>query len=123
MKNKAHYRQFDVVQVDLEPTKGSEQRGIRPCVIVGTNAFVESSRTVLVAPCTTKKLEKIYPYEVLIEPTKSNGLTQVSKIKMNQTKVIDKLRIKKHFGYLTNEDRVKILHATALAFDLEQYFA
>jgi len=30
--------QFEVWQINLNPSKGSEQKGIRPCIILQTNA-------------------------------------------------------------------------------------
>jgi len=123
MKSKTAFKQFDIVQVDLEPTKGSEQRGIRPCLIIETNSLAGLGQTVLVAPFTTKRLEKIYPYEVCVEPAKGNGLKQTSKVKLNQIRVIDKTRISKSLGSIEKDLQTQVLHAIALIFDFNRYFA
>jgi len=123
MKNNHIYHQFDIISVDLEPTKGSEQQGTRPCLVVESNAIVQKSKTVMVAPFTSKKTNKIYPYEILIKPDKGNGLKETSKLKLNQIKVIDKMRIKNHIGAINKDSKTKILQSIALTFDLYQYFS
>ncbi len=73
-------QQFEIWNIDLNPTKGSEQKGIRPCVILQTNAMNNHCSIILVAPLTSKKLDKIYPYEIKLAPTNTNGLESDSKI-------------------------------------------
>lgn len=113
--------QFEVWRVRLDPTEGSEQRGIRPCIILQTNA-ANVGRTTLIAPLTSKGLEKTYPYEVLISPTEENGLNLPSKIKCDQIKVIDKIRFIKKLGTLNKEDTQNILSAIEIIFDLRGDF-
>ncbi len=47
--------QFEIWQLDLSPSKGSEQNGIRPCIILQTNAVSDFGFTTIVAPFTSKK--------------------------------------------------------------------
>lgn len=114
-------KQFEIWRVRLDPTEGSEQRGIRPCVILQTNAGKEG-RTTLIAPLTSKKLEKIYPYEIFISPSSENGLNLPSKMKCDQIKVIDKIRCIKKLGALNKEDSQNILNAIDIIFDLRGDF-
>ena len=95
-----NYKQFDIYNIDLNPTKGSEQRGNRPCLILQTNAVSHLGRTTLIAPFTTKKIKNIYPYEVEIIPSIINNLTEISKVKLDQIRVIDKTRIQEKMGTL-----------------------
>lgn len=113
--------QFEIWKVRLDPTEGSEQRGIRPCVILQTNAGREG-RTTMIAPITSKRIEKIYPYEVFIAPSSENGLNLPSKIKCDQIKVIDKIRFVKKLGVLSAEDAEKVLQAINVIFDLRGDF-
>ncbi|HLD08040.1 MAG TPA: type II toxin-antitoxin system PemK/MazF family toxin [Candidatus Peribacterales bacterium] len=115
-------KQFDVVLVRLDPVLGSEQRGTRPCVILQTNALADAGRTIIIAPCTSQKLNRIYPQEILMNPSKQNGLTQPSKIKIDQVRVIDTQRIAKKIGTLEKEYHVPILRAIDIIFDREQLF-
>lgn len=61
-------RRGDVVIVELDPTKGSEQRGTRPCLVVQNDVGNANAPTTIVAPFTTSFTEgELYPFEVLIE--------------------------------------------------------
>ncbi len=66
------YPQFSIYTVNLNPTRGSEQSGIRPCLILQTNAVSDVGKTTIIAVFTTKKLEKIYPHEVFIKKDADN---------------------------------------------------
>jgi mRNA interferase MazF len=46
-------RRGDVVLVALDPTRGSEIRKTRPCVVVSPDELNGHLRTVIVAPMTT----------------------------------------------------------------------
>jgi mRNA-degrading endonuclease toxin of MazEF toxin-antitoxin module len=46
----------EIWEVDLDPRKGREQQGIRPCLVVSTNAMNRSRfGTVIVCPITTRE--------------------------------------------------------------------
>lgn len=93
-------KQFEIHTVDLEPRKGSEQGGERPCVILQTNAVGHIAQALLIAPLTSKQLEKIYPYQVLVRRSQSNGLKTDSKVKLDQLRVVDRARLVKRVGVL-----------------------
>jgi mRNA interferase MazF len=59
-------RRGDIVVVELDPTRGSEQRGTRPCLVVQNDVGNENASTTVVAPFTTSFDEKLYPFEVLV---------------------------------------------------------
>lgn len=100
MKN---IKQFEIYEVNLEPIRGSEQGGFRPCLILQTNLGNNTARTFLAAPLTTRKLEKIYPHQVLLRPSRENGLKSNSKVKLDQLRVIDRSRLGKCMGQLEAE--------------------
>lgn len=84
----------DFVLVDLNPTLGSEQGGVRPCLILQNNNGNKYSPLTIVAPITSKKFTKEFPTNVFISSSTS-GLNKDSTILLNQIKTIDKSRIKK----------------------------
>lgn len=102
MKNST-LKQFEIYQVNLNPTKGSEQKGLRPCLILQTNAVSDVGRTTIIAPLSSKGMKKIYPYEIGVDASRVNGLKHDSKIKFDQIRVIDKLRIKNKLGQLESD--------------------
>ena len=90
----------DVVLVDFEPVKGSEQGKIRPALIMQNNILNKYSPTTIVAPLTSKIYKEEYPTNVEVSKRESN-LDKDSTILLNQIRTIDKSRIIKS---LTNLD-------------------
>lgn len=46
----------EIWEFDLNPTRGREQRGVRPCLVVSTDALNKSNfGTVVVCPITTRE--------------------------------------------------------------------
>lgn len=60
-------KKFDVYYVELTG-KGSEQTGLRPCVIIQNNIGNSFAPTTIVVPITTK-LKKSLPTHLHIEET------------------------------------------------------
>ncbi len=60
--------QYSIWWVDLNPTKGSEQSGIRPCLVVSPKEMNENLPTSLIVPLT--RTEKNWPTVVKISSTK-----------------------------------------------------
>ncbi|HEY7818286.1 MAG TPA: type II toxin-antitoxin system PemK/MazF family toxin, partial [Vicinamibacteria bacterium] len=58
----------EIWMIDLDPKKGREQHGVRPCLIVSTDALNRSNfGTVILCPITTTKRES-FEWRVGIEP-------------------------------------------------------
>ena len=91
----------DIVLVNFEPVRGSEQRGVRPSLIIQNDIFNKYSPITIVAPITSKSFKKEYPTNVLIKKEDSK-LNLDSTILLNQIKTIDKSRIIKRISSLDN---------------------
>lgn len=115
-------KQFDVLLVNFSPTRGSEQRGIRPCVVLETNGFRDRGSITLVCPLTSK-VKKLYSFDTKIEPSRANGLSETSKLMLRQLRVIDKNRIHKRLGTLEAKYHDSIRQALAILFDLKADFS
>lgn len=115
-------KQFDVLLVNFSPTKGSEQYGTRPCVVLETNGFKERGRTTIVCPLTTN-LKRLYSFEARITPSKVNGLSEVSKLMSRQLRVIDEKRIHKHLGRLEEKYHHAIRQSLVTLFDIGRDFS
>ena len=86
-----------VVLVELDPTLGHEQRGIRPCVVVSDAAVNTDQRFPLIAvvPVTGTPGEgSLYP---ALSAGKS-GLTKTSYALIDHLRSLDKRRIRRVFG-------------------------
>lgn len=89
-----------IVRVRLDPTEGSEQGGERPALVISPDFINIHSPVVLVAAITSRKTDRIYPFEALVEGNET-GLTVRSKALMMQIRSVDKRRITGHLGSLT----------------------
>jgi len=114
--------QFEIWSVDLNPTQGSEQKGIRPCVILQTDAVGNFGLTTIIASITKQKLDKVYPYEIEIIPSTKNGLKEVSKIKCDQVRVISKERLLKKLGKIETKYVESLIGALNIIFDIHGDF-
>ena len=85
-------RRGDVVRVRLDPTVGSEQAGDRPALVISPDLINKHSPVVLVAALTSRKTDRVYPFEALIEPPEG-GLRKRSKVLLMQLRSIDKRRL------------------------------
>ncbi len=99
--------------VALDPVVGKEISKTRPVVIVSNNKNNEFSATVTILPVTSKNLQNIYPFEVLL--AKGTGkLPKASKVKTDQIRTLDKSRIVKLIGTIGEKEMSKIEKATKI---------
>jgi mRNA interferase MazF len=82
----------DIVVARLEPVQGSEQGGVRPCLVIQNNEGNKFSPLTIIAPITSKKFTKDYSTNVFIKKEESK-LDKDSTIMFNQIRTIDKTRI------------------------------
>ena len=61
-------KQGDVVLLDFNPTKGHEQSGFRPAIIISNNIFNEHTKMVIACPVTSNNKE--FPTHYILEDTK-----------------------------------------------------
>ena len=99
MVNQEIFR-FEIWLVQLNPTKGREINKTRPCVVISPDEMSALS-TVLVAPMTTKGFD--FPCRVECEFKGKKGL-----ILLDQTRVVDKLRLIKNLGILEKNTQIKL---------------
>lgn len=90
-------RRGEVWLVSLEPTIGSEIRKTRPCVVISPNEINKLLRTVIVAPLTSTI--KSYPTRVIVV-----FQNRESSIALDQIRSIDKSRLLRRFGNLSQEE-------------------
>jgi mRNA interferase MazF len=88
--------QFGVYLVTLDPTRGSEIRKTRPCLIISPDEMNRHIRTVIVAPMTTAS--RPYPTRVAVRFQGKDG-----QIVLDQIRTVDKSRLMKHLGDVSAE--------------------
>lgn len=109
----------DIVLANLEPSFGSEQGKIRPCIIVQNDIANKYSPTTIIIPTTASISDKEYPTEAIIKPEES-GLKEVSVALCNQIRTISiEDRILKKIGILKPETMKKVDDALKTSLGLE----
>ena len=100
----------DIVWIDFSPTKGHEQSGLRPAVVISSVKYNSFSGLVLVSPVTSKR--KDYFFEVPIE-----GLKVKSFVLADQIRSFDiQERVKKITGKVSELEINEILAKAATLF-------
>lgn len=84
----------EVYLIDLDPTRGSEIRKTRPCVVVSPDELNQHLRTVIVAPMTTGG--QAYPWRVRCRFRDRSGFVAI-----DQLRTVDSERLVKRLGRVT----------------------
>ena len=99
------YNRGNIYYADLSPIVGSEQSGIRPVLLVQNNRGNKHSRTLIIAPITSKIDAKAkLPTHVFLP----DFLKLPSIILLEQLRTIDKRRIREFIGRLDNNTMQKV---------------
>lgn len=97
----------EVWMADLNPVRGSEQAGMRPVLIVETNAINRFTTTVLTIPFTTNLRRAALPSCVKVL-SGEGGLSSDSVALCHQLRVLDKIRVSRKLGELNRTTLEKI---------------
>ena len=93
-------RQKDIYFANLNPTKGSEQRGIRPIVIVSGNAMNDNLGVCIICPLSTKI--KNYAGCILLKKDKINSLKEDSEVITFQIRAISMESLTEKIGEIAD---------------------
>ena len=107
----------DILLVNLEPIKGSEQGGIRPVLIIQNEILNKHSPVTIIAAITSKRFDKEFPTNVFLSKEDS-GLDKDSTILLNQVRTIDKSRIIRKISSLDNFIMSKVDLAVKISLGL-----
>jgi mRNA interferase MazF len=109
-----------VIDVNLDPAKGSETGKIRPCVIVTNNTYNARVPIIQVVPLTAWSVRKAAILtNVEVDPSSHNGLTKKSVADCLQTRPIDRrVRLVNVRGELESEVMTNINEALKIVFAL-----
>jgi len=99
----------DVWSINLDPTVGREQAGVRPALVISVDKFNHGP---VVLPITSKN--KSQPIHVRVKPPEG-GLSMISFIKCDDIWSVSKQRLKEFYGMVSGqtmaevEKRIRIL--------------
>ena len=97
-----HLKRGEVWLANLDPTKGSEQAGVRPVIIFQNDVVSQFSTTTITIPLTTNQRRASLPICMLIKQG-DGGLSQDSVALCFQIRVLDKTRLTRKLGQLSAE--------------------
>jgi mRNA interferase MazF len=109
----------DVYFADLNPTQGSEQRGVRPVLVLQRDSISQYTRTIVIVPFTSSQVDKYsqLPSCVFV-PQGVGGLYDDSVALGHQVRTIDRKRLSEYLGTLPNSYIVKIEKANAFTLQM-----
>jgi mRNA interferase MazF len=90
--------QWAVIEANLDPVVGAEQKGTRPVLVISNEEFNQAMPNITVLPLTSTK-RRLYPSEVLLAEGKA-GQPLDSIIMAHQIRTISKQRLGRLLGYL-----------------------
>jgi mRNA interferase MazF len=96
----------DIYWADLNSTRGHEQAGVRPVVIISHDVFNNKSGTVIAMAITSQPQKAGFP---LTFELKSGGLPKQSWVKISQVRTISTSRLDKKVGQVDPEDMDTII--------------
>ncbi|MFN8601504.1 MAG: type II toxin-antitoxin system PemK/MazF family toxin [Candidatus Binatia bacterium] len=96
----------EVRWADLDPTRGREQAGLRPVLILSQDVFNERSGTVIAVALTSQPQRAGFP--LTLELT-SAGLPKRSWVKISQIRTLAIERIGKRIGRVTPEELAQVV--------------
>lgn len=101
-------KQGEIWYADLNPTRGSEQAGTRPVVIVSGNLLNEHLKVLIVCPLTTQI--KGYKGNPILKPNTENKLTDISEILVFHIRSMSKERLVRKIGQVSKSEIKAIQH-------------
>ena len=90
----------DVRWADLNPTRGKEQTGVRPVIILSHDVFNERSRTVIAMAITSQPQRAGFPLTFELE---SDKLPKKSWVKISQIRTLSVQRVGKKITSISPE--------------------
>ena len=99
-------RRGDLVWADLDPTRGREQAGRRPVLILSKDVFNTRSGTIIAAAITSRPQRAGFPLTLKIESSK---LPRESWVKIGQVRTLSTARIGKRIGRVSPEELAAIV--------------
>ncbi len=108
-------RRGEVWTVNFSPSRGSEQRGVRPALVIQNDVGNRYAGTTIVATITTTI--KIYPVTVPLKKGEG-GLSEPSMVNFAQVLTIDKSRLLRRMGSLSPDRMDMVNSAIRVSLDL-----
>ena len=96
----------DIIWADLNPTRGNEQTGLRPVLVLSEDVFNLKSGTVITVALTSQPQKAGFPLTMELS---SKGLPKKSWVKISQIRTLSVDRLGKKIGKVTAYELAQII--------------
>ncbi|MGD0517662.1 MAG: type II toxin-antitoxin system PemK/MazF family toxin [Thermoguttaceae bacterium] len=96
----------DIYWANLNPTRGREQSGLRPVLVISHDVFNERSGTVIALAVTSQESRAGFPLTMEIKSTK---LPKQSWVKIGQIRTLALERLGKKLGRVSPEELNRVI--------------
>ncbi len=102
--------------IDLNPVRGKEQAGQRPCLIISVDLFNHGpAELIIILPITSKK--KNIPFHVMLKPPEGSVNVE-SYIKCEDIRSASRNRLIKKIGLVSDETMTQVEDRLRILMDL-----
>lgn len=91
---------------DLDPTRGHEQAGHRPVLVLSHDVFNDRSGTVIAAAMTSQQPRAGFPLTLEVS---ARGLSKRSWVKISQVRTLSTERLGKKLARVSEEDLARVV--------------
>lgn len=100
-------KKSELWMADLNPKRGKEQSGLRPVLIISGNAMNDHFDLVIICPLSSKI--KDFIGDIILNPSKSNGLKIKSEVLIFHVRSISKERLIKKIGKISIQEMNEVI--------------
>src|ERR1017187_6071321 len=93
-------RRGEIWLVEFDPGRGHEIQKTRPAVVIQNDVGNRHSPVTIVAAVTSKLSPVRHPVEAGVIPSRNNGLSLPSAVRLNQIRSVDQERLIRRLGKL-----------------------
>jgi mRNA interferase MazF len=111
-------RRGEIWDVNWSPGRGAEQQGTRPALIIQNDRGNASSSYPLTIVASMSRTERELPLHVRIFASPENGLAHDSDVKCEQILTIEKTRLLRRRGTISDEEMRHVDTALRLSLNL-----
>jgi mRNA interferase MazF len=101
----------EVYWLDWNPSRGSEQAGRRPALVVQTDVANQKPNYPLTVVVAVSTHGRPVPFHVAVQPTPGNGFNAPSYIKCEQIMTVSKDRLIRRIGLVDASTMIQVDHA------------
>ncbi|MBD3330116.1 type II toxin-antitoxin system PemK/MazF family toxin [Candidatus Peregrinibacteria bacterium] len=109
------YLQGDIWTIRLDPSKGSEIKKTRPCLIISRSKINKKLNTVIIIPFSSGETDKSI-LQINVKKSKQNGLRLDSHLVIPQIRTVSKKRFIKRLGPIEKKYVPHIMRSFELYF-------